>query len=163
MNKINPLKHPLTPCLWFDDQAEEAVKFYTSIFEGSETGRIVRYGKAGYDIHKQKEGTVQTIEFKINGQWFTALNGGPLFKFNEAVSMQVICETQEEIEYYWDKLTDGGQEGQCGWVTDRFGLSWQVAPAILSELLGGDPERAERVTEAYLKMKKFIIKDLIEA
>lgn len=160
----NNLSHPITPCLWFDSQAEEAARFYTSIFKDSEIGRIVHYTKAGYQVHGQKEGTVQTIEFKINGQWFTALNGGPVFRFNEAISMQVICETQQEIDYYWEKLTeDGGKEGPCGWVSDRFGVSWQVAPSILSELLLGDPGRAEKVTEVYLKMKKFIIKDLLEA
>lgn len=163
MNKIKPLQHPITPCLWFDDRAEEAANFYASVFPGSAIGRIVRYGKAGYDQHHMKEGTVQTVEFRINGQWFTALNGGPVFRFSEAVSMQVICDTQQEIDYYWERLiSGGGEEGPCGWCKDRFGLSWQVAPAILPDLLA-DPTRADRVTEVYLRMKKFIIQDLLNA
>lgn len=153
---------PITPCLWFDNQAEEAVSFYTSIFQDSEIGEISRYNKAGYDIHRQKAGTILTIQFKINGQWYTALNGGPIFQFNEAISLQVLCETQQEIDYYWEKLTEGGEEGPCGWLKDKFGVSWQVAPVILQELLK-DPDRAERVTEVYLKMKKFDINALLMA
>ena len=154
--------HPIVPCLWFDSEAEEAVKLYTSIFPNSRVGEIVRYGKAGYEIHKQPEGKVQTIEFCINGQCYTALNGGPVFKFNEAVSLQVMCDTQQEIDYYWEKLSEGGEKGPCGWLKDKFGLSWQVAPTILPELLK-DTERAERVTEVYMKMGKFIINDLLQA
>jgi len=153
---------PITPCLWFDNQAEEAVKFYTSIFHNSETGEINYYTKAGYDIHKQEEGTILTIQFRINDQWFTALNGGPVFQFNEAVSLQILCNTQQEIDYYWEKLGDGGEEGPCGWLKDKFGLSWQVAPSILNELLK-DPERAERVTDVYMKMTKFDINKLLQA
>ncbi|MDU1903640.1 MAG: VOC family protein [Dysgonomonas sp.] len=160
--KNSPAFTAIKPCLWFDYQAEEAVKFYTSIFPNSEIGEIVRYGKAGHDIHKQEEGKIQTIEFKMNGQWYTALNGGPIFHFNEAISLQILCDTQKEIDYYWEKLTADGEEGPCGWLKDKFGLSWQVAPSILPELLK-DPERAERVTDVYMKMKKFDINKLLQA
>jgi len=152
---------PITPCLWFDNRAEEAVNFYTSIFRDSEIEEITRYGKAGQD-HKQEEGTILTIRFKINGQWYTALNGGPVFQFNEVISLQVLCETQQEIDYYWTRLTEGGEEGPCGWLKDKFGLSWQVAPIILPELLK-DVNRAERVTEVYMKMKKSDIDALLQA
>jgi predicted 3-demethylubiquinone-9 3-methyltransferase (glyoxalase superfamily) len=152
----------ITPCLWFDNQAEEAAKFYTSIFKNSKIESISRYGKEGFEIHGQKEGTVLTVVFQINGQPFTALNGGPLFKFTEAISFQVFCETQEEIDYYWDKLTDGGEEGQCGWLKDKFGLSWQIVPTILPKLLI-DPTKAERVTKAFLQMKKFDIEKIKQA
>ena len=148
--------------LWFDDQAEEAVNFYISIFPDSEISEIVRYSKAGFETHKQPEGRIQTIQVRINGQWYTALNGGPVFQFNEAISLQVLCDTQQEIDYYWEKLTEGGAEGPCGWLKDKFGLSWQVAPSILPLLLQ-DPERSEKVTEAYLKMKKFNINELLQA
>ena len=152
----------ITPCLWFDNQAEEAANFYTSIFKNSKIESISRYGKEGFEIHGQKEGTVLTVVFQINGQPFTALNGGPLFKFTEAISFQVFCETQEEIDYYWDKLTDGGEEGQCGWLKDKFGLSWQIVPTILPKLLI-DPTKAERVTKAFLQMKKFDIEKIKQA
>lgn len=156
------MTNQIIPCLWFDYQAEEAVKFYTSVFENSGIGIINRYGKEGFEIHGQKEGTVLTVSFQINGQSFLALNGGPVFKFNESVSFQVFCETQEEIDYYWSKLSEGGQEGQCGWLKDKFGLSWQVIPTILSELLS-DPARAGLVTNAFLQMKKFDIEKLKNA
>lgn len=156
------MKNPITPCLWFENQAEEAARFYTSIFKNSKIDHISRYGKEGYEIHHQKEGTVMTVAFHINGQPFTALNGGPEFKFNEAVSFQVLCETQEEIDFYWNKLTEGGSEVQCGWLKDKFGLSWQIVPTVLSELLS-DPARAGRVTNAFLKMKKFDIEKLKKA
>lgn len=152
----------ISPCLWFDNQAEEAVNFYTSIFKNSKIESISRYGKEGFEIHGQKEGTVLTIVFQINGQNFTALNGGPVFKFNEAISLQVFCETQEEIDYYWNKLSEGGEEGQCGWLKDKFGLSWQIVPAILQELIR-DPARAGRVTKAFLQMKKFDIEKIKQA
>jgi predicted 3-demethylubiquinone-9 3-methyltransferase (glyoxalase superfamily) len=152
----------ITPCLWFDHQAEEAAVFYTSIFRNSKIDSISRYGKEGFEIHGQKEGTALTVSFQVNGQSFTALNGGPLFKFNEALSLQVYCETQEEIDFYWSKLTDGGQEGQCGWLKDKFGLSWQIIPAILPELMS-DPARADRVTAAFLQLKKFDIEKLLQA
>jgi predicted 3-demethylubiquinone-9 3-methyltransferase (glyoxalase superfamily) len=152
----------ITPCLWFDNQAEEAARFYTSVFKNSEIRSIARYGKEGFEIHGQKEGTVLTVEFSINDQSFTALNGGPVFKFNEAISFQVFCDNQEEIDYYWDKLSGGGQEGQCGWLRDKFGVSWQIVPAILGTLMR-DPSRSERVTRAFLQMKKFNIDALINA
>ncbi len=143
-------------CLWFDNQAEEAANFYTSVFKNSVIENITRYGTEGKEIHGRDAGSVMTVNFQINGQPFTALNGGPIFKFNEAISFQVFCETQKEIDYYWDKLTEGGEEGQCGWLKDKYGVSWQIIPEILSKLLG-DPERSERVTRAFLQMKKFDI------
>jgi predicted 3-demethylubiquinone-9 3-methyltransferase (glyoxalase superfamily) len=156
------MKNQITPCLWFEDQAEEAVNFYTSIFKNSKIGNISRYGKEGFEIHGQQEGTVLTISFQINGQSFTALNGGPFFKFNEAISFQVYCENQEEIDFYWSTLTSGGEESQCGWLKDKFGISWQIIPSILEDLMS-DPTRAGRVTNAFLKMKKFDIEKLLQA
>jgi len=155
-------KHQITPCLWFDNQAEDAANFYVSIFKNSRIKRISRYGKAGNEIHGRPAGSVMTVEFEIDGQTFTALNGGPLFKFDEAISFQIPCETQEEIDYYWQKLTaDGGQEGPCGWVKDKFGLSWQVVPSALSDMLTDhNSEKTERVTNAFLQMKKFDIAKL---
>lgn len=160
--KVVMKPQPLRPCLWFNDQAEEAVRFYTSIFKDSEVGETLYYTDAGHEVHGHKAGDVLTIEFRINGQWLTALNGGPEFKFNEAVSLQVLCETQAEIDYYWEKLTEGGEEIVCGWLRDKFGLCWQVTPTILGELLK-DPSRAERVMAAYLKMTKFDIDALLQA
>ena len=156
------MKNKIAPCLWFDNQAEEAANFYTSIFRNSKIKSISYYGKEGYEIHGQKEGTVLTVNFKINGQPFTALNGGPIFKFNESVSFQVFCKTQEEIDNYWSKLTDGGEEGQCGWLKDKFGVSWQIVPTILSKLMC-DPKRAVRVTTALMQMNKFDIEKLKKA
>jgi predicted 3-demethylubiquinone-9 3-methyltransferase (glyoxalase superfamily) len=157
------MRKPITPCLWFDHQAEEAANFYTSVFKNSRIDTISRYGKEGFDVHGQKEGTAMTVSFEINGQLFTALNGGPFFTFNEAVSFQVFCDSQEEIDFYWSELTsDGGEEGQCGWLKDRFGLSWQIVPSILPELMS-DPARAGRVTQAFLQMKKFDIARLLSA
>jgi predicted 3-demethylubiquinone-9 3-methyltransferase (glyoxalase superfamily) len=156
------MTNQITTCLWFDNQAEEAANFYTSIFKNSKIESVSRYGKEGFEIHGQKEGTVMTIGFQINGHSFMALNGGPVFKFTEAISFQVFCETQEEIDYYWNKLTDGGHESQCGWLKDKFGLSWQIIPAILSKLLS-DPARTGRVTQAFLQMKKFDIEKLMQA
>ena len=156
------MTNQITPCLWFDNQAEEAVNFYTSVFKNSKIESITRYGKEGFEIHGQEEGTVMTIGFQINGQSFTALNGGPLFKFNESVSFQVFCDTQDEIDYYWGKLTDGGEESQCGWLRDKYGVSWQVTPAILPKLLS-DPAKAGRVTKVFLQMKKFDIEKLTQA
>jgi predicted 3-demethylubiquinone-9 3-methyltransferase (glyoxalase superfamily) len=156
------MTNQITPCLWFDHQAEEAANFYVSVFKNSKIGNINRYGKEGFEIHGQKEGTVVTVEFQINGQSFTALNGGPLFKFTEAVSFQVYCDSQEEIDYYWNKLTEGGEESQCGWLKDKFGVSWQIVPSILPGLLS-DPSRAGRVTQAFLQMRKFDIEKLLQA
>ncbi len=154
--------HPITPCIWFDHQAEEAALFYTSIFKDSKIDGISRYGKEGYDQHGRPEGTVLTVSFHINGQPFTALNGGPVFKINEAISFQVLCDTQDEIDDYWEKLTDGGQEIECGWLKDKYGVCWQIVPTILPKLLL-DPERAERVTNAYMQMVKFDINKLENA
>lgn len=151
----------ISPCLWFDNQAEAAANFYTSIFKNSKIESVSRYGKEGYDIHGMKEGTVLTVVFQLNGQQFTALNGGPFFKFTEAISLQVFCETQEEIDYYWNKLTDGGEESQCGWLKDKYGLSWQVVPSILQKLMT-DPARAGKVTAAFMQMKKFDIEKLLQ-
>ena len=151
----------ITPFLWFDHQAEEAAKFYTSIFKNSEAGKIARYGEEASKISKsgRPPGSVLTVEFEIEGQKFVALNGGPLFKFNESISFVVNCETQEEVDYFWKKLTaDGGQESQCGWVKDKFGVSWQVVPTILPELLSDkDAAKSERVMKAMLQMVKLDI------
>lgn len=156
------MKENITLCLWFDKEAEDAARFYTSVFKNSKITGLSRYGKEGYEIHRQKEGSVLTVSFEINGQNFTALNGGPLFKFNESVSLQIFCDSQKEIDYYWNRLTEGGEESQCGWLKDKFGLSWQVIPSILPELMS-DPAKSERVTAAFLKMKKFDIAALLKA
>jgi predicted 3-demethylubiquinone-9 3-methyltransferase (glyoxalase superfamily) len=154
----------ITPFLWFEDQAEEAVKFYTSIFKNSKTGRILRYGEEAAKISStgQPAGSVLTVEFEIEGQKFVALNGGPRFKFNESISFAVNCETQEEVDYFWEKLTaDGGEESQCGWLKDKFGLSWQVTPSVLIDMLHDkDSEKAERVMKAMLQMQKIDIEKL---
>ena len=150
----------ITPFLWFDDNADEAVNFYLSIFKDGRLLNATRYGEAG----PRPKGTIMTATFELNGQQFIALNGGPRFKFTEAVSFVVKCETQEEIDYYWDKLLDGGEAQQCGWLKDRFGLSWQIVPVQLSELFGGnDPQRAGRVMQAMMQMVKFDIAKLKEA
>jgi predicted 3-demethylubiquinone-9 3-methyltransferase (glyoxalase superfamily) len=150
----------ITPFLWFDKEAEEAMKFYTSIFKNSKVGNVTRYGEAG----PGPAGSVLTASFEINGMEFTALNGGPQFKFTEAISFQVPCESQEEVDYYWDSLSEGGQEQQCAWLKDKFGLSWQIVPTILPKLLG-DPDRAKanRVMQAMLKMQKIDIAKLQQA
>jgi predicted 3-demethylubiquinone-9 3-methyltransferase (glyoxalase superfamily) len=152
----------ITPFLWFDDQAEEAVKFYTSVFKNSKVGRILRYDEEAASKSGRPTGSVLTIEFEIEGQKFVALNGGPQFKFNESVSFVVNCETQEEIDYFWGKLTaDGGEESQCGWLKDKFGLSWQVTPTVLIDMLHDrDSEKAERVMKAMLQMQKIEIEKL---
>jgi predicted 3-demethylubiquinone-9 3-methyltransferase (glyoxalase superfamily) len=157
------IKQKISPCLWFDDQAEEAAKFYTGIFRNSKIVKVARYGKAGYEIHKRPAETVMTVAFELDGQSFTALNGGPIFKFNEAISLQVICETQEEVDYYWEKLSEGGDKKaqQCGWLKDKYGLSWQVVPRVLIELVGGPVSaKSEKAMEAMLKMKKIEIDKL---
>jgi len=152
----------ITPFLWFDDQAEQAVKFYTSIFKDSKTGRILRYDDEAAKASGRPVGSVLTIEFELEGQKFVALNGGPEFKFNESVSFVVNCETQQEVDYYWQKLiADGGQESACGWLKDKFGLSWQVTPAVLIDMLHDkDSAKAERVMKAMLQMKKIDIDKL---
>ena len=152
----------ITPFLWFDNQAEEAVKFYTSIFKDSKIGKITRYGEAGEKVAGRPSGSVMTIEFEVEGQKFTALNGGPQFKFTESISFVVNCGTQEEVDYFWDKLTaDGGQESQCGWLKDKFGLSWQVVPTVLIDMLHDkDSRKSEHVMQAMLQMQKIDIKKL---
>jgi predicted 3-demethylubiquinone-9 3-methyltransferase (glyoxalase superfamily) len=149
-------------CLWFNNQGEEAAKFYTSIFKDSEINQISRYGKEGFEFHRMPEGTAMVVNFRLNDLIIMALNGGPIFTFNESVSIVVTCETQAEIDHYWNSLTEGGQESQCGWLKDKYGVSWQVVPAVLSRLLG-DPARAGRVTQAFLQMKKFDIEKLLNA
>jgi len=156
------MTNQITPCLWFNNQAEEAALFYVSIFKDSSIEAISRYGKEGFEFHGQREGTVLTVTFRINGQLFTALNGTPAFKFTEAISFQVFCDTQEEIDHYWAKLTEGGSEGQCGWLKDKFGISWQIIPGILPQLMT-DPVRAGKVTAAFMQMKKFNIAKLLES
>jgi predicted 3-demethylubiquinone-9 3-methyltransferase (glyoxalase superfamily) len=156
----------ITPCLWFDDQAEEAVAFYTAIFNNSKTLTVARYGEAGQEIHGKPVGSVMTVAFELDGQAFTALNGGPVFTFNEAISFQVNCETQEEVDYYWQKLSAGGDEKaqQCGWLKDKYGVSWQIVPAILPKLINdADAEKSKRAMEAMLKMKKIDIDELKRA
>jgi predicted 3-demethylubiquinone-9 3-methyltransferase (glyoxalase superfamily) len=159
MQKINP-------CLWFDDEAEEAANFYVSVFKGSKIGDVTRYGKEGYEIHGKEAGTVMTVEFEIEGQKFLALNGGPIFKFNEAISFQVHCETQEEVDYYWEKLSEGGDKKAqvCGWLKDKYGLSWQIVPTILPKMLKDkDTEKSQRVMKAMLQMHKLDVQTLIKA
>ncbi|HEX6324195.1 MAG TPA: VOC family protein [Vicinamibacterales bacterium] len=147
----------ITPCLWFADQAEDAATFYTGIFPNSRIRTVTRYGQAGQEIHGRPPGSVLTVDFELDGQPFTALNGGPLFTFNEAISLQVMCATQEDIDHYWDKLGAGGdpKAQQCGWLKDKFGVSWQVVPAGMAEILN-DPDRAkaDRAMSAMLRMKK---------
>lgn len=154
----------ITPFLWFDNNAEEAVNFYTSIFKNSRIGKIARYTGEGAKASGQKEGTLMTVSFNLNGQDFTAINGGPIFKFTEAISFVVNCENQEEVDNYWNKLTEGGQEVQCGWLKDKYGLSWQIVPKQLIELMSSpDKAKAGRAMQAMLKMKKIDIKALQEA
>lgn len=146
--------------LWFDTQAEEAANFYTSIFKNSKILKVARYGEAG----PGPKGGVMTVVFTLDGQEFTALNGGPLFKFTEAISFAVDCKTQEEVDYFWTRLLEGGEESRCGWLKDKFGLSWQIIPTALGEMLGDrDPQKAKRVMEAMLKMKKIDVGGLKKA
>jgi predicted 3-demethylubiquinone-9 3-methyltransferase (glyoxalase superfamily) len=156
----------IAPCLWFDNQAEDAADFYTGIFKDSKIVAVTRYGEAGQEVHGGKPGSVLTVAFELEGQSFTALNGGPVFKFNEAISLQITCESQEEIEHYWSKLTAGGDDKaqQCGWLKDKFGVSWQVVPRVLFEMLH-DPDagKSNRAMTAMLKMKKFDIAELKRA
>lgn len=156
----------ISPCLWFDNNAEDAVQFYISTFKNAKAGNVTRYGKEGYEIHKKKEGTVMTIDFEIEGQKFLALNGGPVFKFNEAISFQIYCDTQEEIDYYWEKLTEGGDKNAqvCGWLKDKFGVSWQVVPHVLIKMLQDkDSNKTESVMKAMLQMHKLDINALTKA
>jgi predicted 3-demethylubiquinone-9 3-methyltransferase (glyoxalase superfamily) len=156
----------ITPCLWFDDQAEEAVNFYASIFKDVKVGRIARYDEAGQRVSGRPKGSVMTIEFELFGQQFLALNGGPMYRFTEAISLIVNCESQAEVDHYWEKLTAGGeaQAQQCGWLKDKFGLSWQIVPTALTQMLSsGDAVRSQRVMQAVLKMKKLDIAALKKA
>ena len=150
----------IVPCLWFDTEGEEAAQFYTSVFPNSKIIEVTRYGSAG----PRAEGSVMTVSFELDGQRFTALNGGPDFKFNEAVSFEVQCKDQEEVDKYWTTLSEGGEEGPCGWLKDKFGLSWQVVPTILYELISDpDKEKSQRVMAAMLKMRKIEVDELEKA
>jgi len=154
----------ITPFLWFDDKAEQAATFYTSIFKNSKIGKVARYDESGEKASGRPKGSVMTVEFELDGREFVALNGGPHFKFTEAISFVVNCETQEEVDYYWEKLSTGGKEVQCGWLKDKFGLSWQIVPTVLGELLSDkDAAKAQRVMQAMLKMVKLDIKKLKQA
>jgi predicted 3-demethylubiquinone-9 3-methyltransferase (glyoxalase superfamily) len=154
----------ITPFLWFDNQAEEAVKLYTSIFKRSKVLTVVRYGKDAAGQTGRPTGSVMMIAFELEGQRFVALNGGPFFKFNESISFVINCRTQSEVDFLWKKLSAGGQESQCGWLKDRFGVSWQIVPSILEELLGcGNSSQTQHVMEALLKMRKLDIKTLENA
>lgn len=156
----------LTTCLWFDDQAREAAEFYVSVFPGSGIGKTSYYTKEGFEIHHKPEGSVLTVEFRILGKNFLALNGGPVFRFNESVSFIIPCDTQEEIDRYWEKLSEGGDTAaqQCGWLKDRYGVSWQITSKAASDIIsGGDRSRSEKVMKALLKMKKLDIEKLLEA
>jgi predicted 3-demethylubiquinone-9 3-methyltransferase (glyoxalase superfamily) len=157
-------RQKITPCLWFDSQAEDAARLYVSVFDNSEILGISRYGKEGHEIHGREAGSVMTVEFALEGQKFVGLNGGPQFTFDEAISFQISCKDQEEVDYFWSRLSNGGQEGPCGWLKDRFGLSWQVVPDRLIEMISDkDAVKAGRVTNAFLKMKKFDIAALERA
>jgi len=154
----------ITPFLWFDGQAEEAAKFYVSIFRNAKILNVVRYTEAGKKVHGRTPGSAMTVEFQLEGQRFIALNGGPQFKFTEAISFSVVCRTQVEVDRFWKKLSEGGEEGPCGWLKDKYGLSWQINPTILGELLGDkDAKKAGRVMNAMLKMKKINIAALKKA
>jgi predicted 3-demethylubiquinone-9 3-methyltransferase (glyoxalase superfamily) len=163
-NAMTIAAQKITPCLWFDTEAEEAANFYVSVFKDSKIRSVNRYCGAGHEVHGKPAGSVMAVEFEIEGQKFVGLNGGPQFKFDEAVSFQIHCKTQDEIDYYWSRLTEGGREVACGWLKDKFGLSWQVVAEPLFEMLSDkDPAKVERVTKAFLQMKKFDIAKLRRA
>ncbi len=154
----------ISTCLWFDNQAEEAANFYVSVFKNSKIGKITYYGEESAKVSKMPKGTVMTVTFQLDGREFMALNGGPVFKFTEAISFIVNCDTQDEIDEYWEKLTESGNEVQCGWLKDKYGVSWQIVPTVLSELLKStDPEKSQRMMKALLQMKKIDIKTLKQA
>ncbi|MBI3812065.1 MAG: VOC family protein [Nitrospirae bacterium] len=154
----------ITPCLWFDSQAEEAVNFYISVFKNSKILTVARYGESGAKVSGRPKGSVMTITFRLDGQEFMALNGGPIFKFTEAISLIVNCRTQREVDWYWEKLSEGGAKGQCGWLKDQYGLSWQIVPAMMDKMLqDNDTEKLERVMKAVLQMTKLDIKKLKQA
>lgn len=160
------LQRKITPCLWFDDEAEDAANFYVGIFDDSRIVNISRYSEEGFEIHQRPAGSVMTVDFELNGQPFTALNGGPVFEFNEAISLQVICDSSEELDYFWSKLSEGGDPNaqQCGWLKDRFGVSWQVYPHELQRMIDDpDSERARRAMRAMLQMKKIDLEELRRA
>ena len=159
------LSHKIAPCLWFASEAEEAARFYTGIFPDSRIVKIARYGKAGFETHRQPSGTVLTVQFELAGQPFTALNGGPLFKFSEAISLQIYVDDQKELDFYWERLTAGGDPKSqvCGWLKDKYGLSWQVVPAKLVEWFGEPNEKTERLMTALMKMGKLDIAALERA
>jgi predicted 3-demethylubiquinone-9 3-methyltransferase (glyoxalase superfamily) len=154
----------INPCLWFDTEAEDAARFYCSVFKNSRVVKVSRYVDEGQEIHGKPAGSVMAVEFELDGQRFAALNGGPQFKFTEAISFQVHCDDQKEVDYFWKKLSEGGKEGPCGWLKDKFGLSWQIVPQVLFDMLM-DPDQAksQRVTKAFLQMKKFDIAALNRA
>jgi len=154
----------ITPFLWFEDQAEEAARFYTSVFGNSRLGRISHYGSVGEEVHGRPAGSVMAVEFELDGQQFIALNGGPHVRFNEAISFVVNCETQAEIDRLWDKLTAGGEEVQCGWLRDKYGVTWQIVPTVLGKLMSDpDSNKSNRVTRALLQMQKLDIAELQRA
>jgi predicted 3-demethylubiquinone-9 3-methyltransferase (glyoxalase superfamily) len=156
----------ITPCLWFDGQAEQAAQFYTSIFKNSKITNVTRYGDAGKEIHGQQPGSVLAVAFELDGQAFTGLNGGRQFKFNEAISLQISCDTQEEVDHFWNQLKEGGDEKaqQCGWLKDKFGLSWQVVPRVLFEMLSSpDAAKSQRAMGAMMQMKKLDVAALQQA
>jgi predicted 3-demethylubiquinone-9 3-methyltransferase (glyoxalase superfamily) len=160
------ISQKISPCLWFDNQAEQAANFYISIFKNSKIIQISRYGEVGQEVHGRPPGSVMTVAFELDGQMFTGLNGGPIFKFNEAVSFQVYCDTQKEVDHYWDKLSAGGDEKaqQCGWLKDKYGLSWQVVPRVLIDMVtDSDAQKSQRVFGAMLQMKKIDIEKLSKA
>jgi predicted 3-demethylubiquinone-9 3-methyltransferase (glyoxalase superfamily) len=165
--KLKPSSSPrVTPCLWFDDQARPAAEFYVSVFPHSRILQIAHYGEAGQDHHRRPVGSVMTVQFELDGQQFVGLNGGPLFTFSEAVSLQINCESQAEVDHYWDKLSAGGDPAaqQCGWLKDRYGLSWQVVPTMLTDLMvDPDPARSQRAMAALMQMKKLDIAALQKA
>ena len=155
----------ITPFLWFNNQAEQAANFYVTVFKNSKVGQVTRYGKEGYEIHGMEEGTVMTVDFEIENLKYVALNGGPVFKFNEAISFQVLCDTQEELDYYWEKLSEGGDKNaqQCGWLKDRYGVSWQIVPTILLKMIQDkDQIKSQRVMKAMLQMQKLDIQTLVQ-
>jgi len=154
----------ITPFLWFDNKAEDAARFYTSIFKNSKIGTIARYSEEGAKTAGRPKGSAMTVTFQLEGQEFMALNGGPLFKFTEAISFLVSCETQEEVDFFWEKLSAGGQPGRCGWLKDKYGVSWQIVPAGLGKLMSDpDPEKSRRAMQALLQMNKIDIKRLQQA
>lgn len=158
------IKNKITPCLWFDTEAEEAAKLYTSVFTNSRIKQVSRYTEAGREVHGKLPGSVMVVEFELDGQTFTALNGGPQFRFSEAVSFQVMCDSQDEIDHFWTRLSDGGRESQCGWLKDRFGLSWQIVPSILPQLMKeAAGAKSERIMTAVMKMRKFDLEALQRA